>query len=215
MNVCIVVIFFFSFLFLKTNQKNKAVYFCLKLYYLCSLKFWVDILHWNNLSQVPVWEKRAVFCIKYISVLMLLWKSHLHGACVYHFVEKNAILKKWLLGFDCRVSFWHRSEMLSSKCYVLFGLCVEFWQNEPNFATSVLAMCKNCKKWRYKSRQCNAGKDQLSLNQLWSNSTPWCPFGAVITCNSDLALHANFHTKIWLATILPSFNIGTSALQFR
>ena len=60
LNVCIVVIFLFYFLFLKTNLKNKAVYFCLKPYYLCSLKFWVDILHWNNLSQEPVHSKLCI-----------------------------------------------------------------------------------------------------------------------------------------------------------
>ena len=59
---------------------------------------------------------------------------------------QKCLFEKGLFGFDCRVLFWHRSEMFSSKCCVLFGLCAEFRHNEPNSATSACTMRKTVRQ---------------------------------------------------------------------
>ena len=62
---------------------------------------------------------------------------------MYHFVAKNTILKKdcWVLiaefHFDIEVR-------CSAPIVMSYVACVEFRHNEPNFATSVKAMGKNC-----------------------------------------------------------------------
>lgn len=71
---------------------------------------------WNwQIKKVNKVPQTAVFCIKYIRVLLVLWKSNsIILLQKSHFEKKKGSLV---------VSFWHRSEMFISRCCVLFGLC--------------------------------------------------------------------------------------------